>query len=144
VITYRDFRFLGELLAARKHLEQGLAYYNPQQHDNLDTRYTAFPMGMKCRASLAWSLWLLGYPEQARASVQAAGALAQRRSHPASLVYALDFAVGLHQLRREVQAVQERTEEPRLLACAQEFPLWVAWSTALQGWALAIQAHATG
>ena len=29
--------------------------------------------------------------------------------------------VGLHQLRREVQTVQERAEELHTLACAQEF-----------------------
>ena len=73
----------------------------------------------------------------------AARALAQQLSHPASLVYALDYAVGLHQLRREVQAVQERAEELSTLARAQEFPLWIAGGTAVQAWALAMQEHST-
>jgi len=130
-------------MAARTHLERGLACWSPQQHSALDFRYVGAATGVVCRATLAWTLWLLGYPEQALTSVHAARALAQQLSHPASLVYALDYAVGLHQLRREVQAVQERAEELSTLARAQEFPLWIAGGTAVQAWALAMQEHST-
>jgi predicted ATPase len=135
--------FLGELGAARAYLERGIACDNPQQHDDLDLRHVGAAVGVVGRATLAWTLWLLGYPEQARASVHGARALAQQLSHPASLVYALDFAVGLHQLRREVQAVQERTEELKTLARAQALPFWIAWGTVLQGWAGAVQERST-
>jgi adenylate cyclase len=137
----RILLFLGELLAAREHLEQGLAYYNPQQHHSLDFRYTAVPAGVRCWVSLGWTLWLLGYPEQALTSVHTARALAQQLSHPVGLASALDFAVGLHQLRREVQAVQERAEELKTFAHGQALPLWGAWGTVLQGWTLVLQAH---
>jgi len=142
-VAGEDFLWLGELRASRMHLERGLACWSPQQHSALDLRYVGAAIGVVCRATLAWTLWLLGYPEQALTSVHAAHALAQQLSHPASVVYALDYVVGLHQLRREVQAVQERAEELRTLARAQEFPLWIAGGTAVQAWALAMQEHST-
>jgi tetratricopeptide (TPR) repeat protein len=137
----QTFLFLSELLAARAHLEQGLAYSNSHQYRDRDFRYMGIPDGMRCWASLAWTLWLLGYPEQALTSVHTARALAQQLSYPFCLAYALDFAIGLHQLRREAQVVQTRAEELRTLAQAQALPLWVAWAMVLHGWARTMQAH---
>jgi len=45
----------------------------------------------------------------------------------------------VHQHRREGQAAQERAEALISLATEQGFPSWVAWGTALRGWALAEQ-----
>jgi predicted ATPase len=49
----------------------------------------------------------------------------------------------LYQLRREVQTVQERAEALHALACTQAFPQLLAWSTALHGWACAVQERTT-
>ena len=65
--------------------------------------------------------------------------LAQELSHPFSLVFALDFADILHQLRREGQAAQERAETAIALSTEQGFPFWLAKGTILRGWALAEQ-----
>jgi hypothetical protein len=137
------YLWLVELRAARMHLDRGLACWSPQQHFALDLCYVGAAIGVVCRATLAWTLWILGYPEQALTSVHATRVLAQQLSHPVSLVDALDYAVGLHQLRREVQALQEWVEELRTLARAQEFPLWIARGTAVQASALAMQQHST-
>jgi predicted ATPase len=48
----------------------------------------------------------------------------------------------VHQHRREGQAAQERAEAAIRLAMEQGFAFWVAWGTALRGWALADQGHA--
>jgi hypothetical protein len=57
---------LGTLPAARQHLEEGISRYTPGQR-----RAPVFRMGQNsgvcCRAYIAWTLWLLGYPEQALA-----------------------------------------------------------------------------
>jgi hypothetical protein len=64
----------------------------------------------------AQSLWLLGYPDQAVASSQAALALAQQLSHPLSLTIALYWAAILHHLRREAPQTHARTEATMTIA----------------------------
>ena len=73
-------------------------------------------------ACAAPSLWLLGYPDQAVASIQAALALAQQLAHPLSLTMALHWAAVLHHLRREVSLTQARAEAAMTIATDQGFP----------------------
>src|SRR2546427_8109437 len=74
--------FGGEPAAARPHLEQGLRLYEPQRHRAHAALYSGHDPGVCCRMIAAQSLWLLGYPDQAVASSQAALALAQQVAHP--------------------------------------------------------------
>ena len=69
----------------------------------------------------AQSLWLLGYPDQAMASSQAALELAQQLAHPFSLALALTFAAMLHHCRREAPLIQARAEASMTLATEQDF-----------------------
>ena len=65
--------------------------------------------------------------------------LVQEASRPFGLAAALNFAAALHQLRREVQAVQERAETAIALSTEQGFALLLSLGTILRGWALAEQ-----
>ena len=47
---------------------------------------------MCCPSYAAWTLWMLGYPDQALQRRQEALTLAQELAHPFSLVAALSFA----------------------------------------------------
>ena len=96
---------------------------------------------MCCRYTAAQSLWLLGYPDQAVASSQAALALAQQLAHPLSLTLALYWAAMLHHLRREAPLTQARAEAAMTIATDQEFPQQLAQATPLRGWALAESGH---
>src|SRR5262249_12062534 len=95
--------------------------------------------GVLCRVYIAFALWHLGHPDQARQRIQEALSLAQALSHPLSLAVALDFAAWLDQLCRKRQTAQERAETAVALCAEQEFPFWLAWGTILQGWALVEQ-----
>ena len=88
---------------------------------------------------VALALWLLGYPDQAVTRSNEALTLAQAQSHPYSLAVALLYAAALHQLRREVQAVQARAEAVIALSTEQGFMMWLAVGTVQRGWALAEQ-----
>jgi predicted ATPase len=132
--------FLGELASARANLEQGIALYDPQQHRSLAFLYGNDP-GVLCFCHAAWTLWLLGYPDQALQRNHEALTLAQGLSHPNSLACALNFSGWLHQYRRERQAVEERTRAMVALSTEQGFAFWLAWGTIQQGWALAEQAY---
>ncbi|HEV8718504.1 MAG TPA: AAA family ATPase, partial [Candidatus Binatia bacterium] len=133
---------LGESVSAREYLEQSLALYNPQQHHTLAFFYGGADPGMICLSQAAWTLWVLGHPDQALQKNHEALTLAQELSHPHSLAFALCFASVLHQFRREAQAAQERAEAAIALTSEQGFPYWLAWATILRGWALAEQGHA--
>src|SRR5262249_33839393 len=52
--------WLGELVPAREHLEQGIALYDPQQHRSHAFLYGQDP-GVACLTFAARALWLLGY-----------------------------------------------------------------------------------
>jgi hypothetical protein len=127
---------LGTLPTARQHLEDSIARYTPDQG-----RAPVFRMGQDsgvcCRAYMAWTLWLLGYPAQALAHLHEALALAHELSHPYSLAFAGCVAASVYQCYRDVPAVHAHAEAAVALSTEQGFPLWAAMGTILRGWALA-------
>ncbi|MGH8070976.1 MAG: ATP-binding protein [Candidatus Entotheonellia bacterium] len=127
----------GELVAARPHLEQGLRLYEPERHRGHAALYSGHDPGVCCRMQAAQSLWLLGYPDQAVASSQAALGLAQQLAHPLSLTLALHRAAVVHYLRREAPLTQARAKAAMTIATEQEFLQPLAQATPLRGWALA-------
>ena len=129
----------GEFAAARPHLEQGRALYDPQQHHAHALLYGGHDPGVCCLCHAALSLWILGYPDQALQRIREALILAQALAHPPSLAPALDFATMLHQARREQHAAHERAEALMALATEQGFAQHVAQATILRGWARAAQ-----
>jgi predicted ATPase len=129
--------FGGELAAAQPHLEQGLRLYAPQRHRTHAALYSGHDPGMCCHVHAALALWLLGYPDQAVASSQAALVLAQQLAHPLSLGIALIWAAMIHHLRREAPLTQTHAEAALAIATDQGFPLQLAQAMALRGWVLA-------
>jgi predicted ATPase len=94
---------------------------------------------VRCLAFAAYTLWCLGYPEQALRRSQEALALAQALAHPHSLVQAQHFAAGTHHRLRDVQAVQAQAETLLSLATAQGIPVFVGYGICWRGWVLAMQ-----
>jgi predicted ATPase len=137
-----DVYWLGELGAARTHLEQGMAFYDPQQHHALAFVYSVSDPRVRCLAASALVLVLLGYPDQALQRSNDALALARGLAHPFSLTYALNVAALLHQLRRETTLTQERAEALLALCHEQGFALYRTMGSILGGWALAEQGQA--
>jgi predicted ATPase len=135
--------YLGELAAARGHLEQGMALYDPQQHRSHAFLYGGHDPGECCQAYMAWTLWALGYPGQALQASDKGLTLAGELAHPASLAGALNAAALLHQFRRERQAVQEAAEAFMALATEQGNALVLARGMILYGWALFAQGQGT-
>jgi predicted ATPase/class 3 adenylate cyclase len=128
----------GELAAARPHLDQGIKLYDPHRHRTHAALYSGHDPGVCGRMQAAHALWLLGYPDQAVVSIQAALTLAQQLAHPLSLTMALRWAAVLHRLRREVPLTRARAEAAITMATDQGFPQQVAIAMPLRGWALAV------
>jgi predicted ATPase len=130
--------WLGAFPVARRHLEDGIARYTPDQRRAPVFRI-GHDLGVACRGAAAMTLWLLGYPAQALARLHEALALAHELSHPFSLSWARFQAAMVSQLRRDVPAVHKHAEAAIALATKQGSPLFVAWGMSLRGWALAMQ-----
>ena len=90
-------------------------------------------------ARAAFSLWLLGFPDQALAAGRQAMTWARRLAHAGSLVHALDMSLLLHRYRRDAQTVQSRAAELIRFSDTQGFSAHKAKGTMFMGWALAEQ-----
>jgi TOMM system kinase/cyclase fusion protein len=129
---------MGAVAAAHTHFAQGIALYDSQQHRAAAFMYGE-DLGVYCRVLDAWSLWSLGYPDQARARSQEALTSSQRSAHPLSLSLTLSHVAQFHQFCRDVCAAQECAEASIHLAMEQGFPFQTAWGAVLRGWALVQQ-----
>ncbi len=132
---------LGELVAARAHLEQGIALYDSQRSSPSPDGRPSFATysTMRCLSFVAPVLFWLGYSEQARRRSQEALTLAYEQSTPYGLIFVLHGAAILYIIRREWLPAQERAEAVVQLATKQGFPQWIAMGTILRGGALAEQ-----
>jgi class 3 adenylate cyclase/predicted ATPase len=126
----------GELVAARAHLEQGISLYDASQHRSHAALYGGHDPGVCCFSHAAWTLWMLGYPDQALRSIHEGLTLARELAHPASLAIALRWMATLQQSRQEKQAAREGAEACAALAGEQGFAPESAQAMILRGWAL--------
>ena len=133
--------WLGEFALARVHLEQAIGLYDPQQHRAQAALYGQEDRGVTSLCYAAWTLWCLGYADQALARTREALALADASVPPISQAFTLGFAAICHQFRREAPATREQAEAAIVLSTEQGFPYWSAWGTILQGWVLAEQSQ---
>jgi class 3 adenylate cyclase/predicted ATPase len=128
----------GELLAVHNHVKHALDLYDPQQMRGHAARYGQ-DAGVSCRAWGGLTLWLLGYPDQARQWISEALTYAQTLRHAFTLTQALLFSAILHQMRREASVARERAEAARALCTEHGFAAYLQWATILRGSALAAQ-----
>ncbi|HSX83230.1 MAG TPA: adenylate cyclase, partial [Candidatus Saccharimonadia bacterium] len=127
---------LGELARARVLFEQGLAYYDPQQHRALILRYAQDP-AVASLSWLAWCLWLLGYPDQGEQKIHAVLTLAQEQNHSLTLGSVLAWASHFYVFRRDGSAAYTHAEAAVQLSTEQGLPFRAAQGMMLRGWALA-------
>jgi predicted ATPase len=130
----------GEFAAAREHLEQGSALYNPQQHPSAIGLHYGQAVGILCLNYGALTLWALGYPEQAWKRCHEALALARALGYPYSQVMSLLLAAWLCQVSGDrTGEACEWAEEAFRLATEYGFPELVGHARELRGWVLGRQ-----
>lgn len=132
---------LGKFSAALEHLNWVNRLYESVPHDP-HFLLTGNDAGVMSQGFAAWSLWSLGYSEQALEKINQALALAKMLSHTESLIAALSFATMFHQLRREVAIVEKTAEAVIALAQNQGLQMWKAFGTIYRGWAEVAQGQA--
>jgi tetratricopeptide (TPR) repeat protein len=93
---------LGDFVRAREHLEQAVALGERVGSEETPLSYAVDPR-IAGQLMLAWDLWLLGYPDQARDNVLRALGLASERGDPYSVALAHYLTAHVHLLRREFE-----------------------------------------
>jgi len=132
--------YMGDIVASRVHLEQGIALYDRLTHRPL--AFSLWDFGVVCRIGAADALQQLGYPDQARQRGEEALVLTQRIASPYNRCNLLLFLAFGHLFRREWRMAQQRVEEALSLAAARDFLLIAALGTIVRGATLTAQDQA--
>ncbi len=127
--------YSGDVAAARRHSEAGLAGYDPERDRPKDPR-VGYDVGVICRVWLGLVLSLQGFPDEALRYAEEAIAAACAAAHPMSEAVALSYAAILHLLRGEVALCLERAESALVLSTEQS-PFAATYAMVPSGWALA-------
>lgn len=130
--------YQGEIVTAGAHQREAISHYRPQQHRYLNLLYGQDPK-VAVLAHGTWTLWLLGYPDQALTRGEEALTYARELSYPFGVSMALNFLALIHQIRRDSQAARAWSEEAIRFADAQGFPFFLTLATIIRGGALAEQ-----
>jgi predicted ATPase len=102
--------FLGDPIKTREHADHLLALYGEDRHGHLAGILNEDPKTITLVYS-ALSTWMLGYPEQAVRTSDAAHAHARRRRHPFDLGWALSFGAHVLDYLGEPDELLSRVEE---------------------------------
>jgi DNA-binding winged helix-turn-helix (wHTH) protein/tetratricopeptide (TPR) repeat protein len=113
--------WLGELAFAHAHLEQAIALYDPELHDRLAFVYGLDP-ALDALGYDGYTLWQMGYPDQALDKAERGLAIAQKADRPNGLSTALNYLAIAHMLRQENELAIARAEDAVGLANKEGLP----------------------
>jgi adenylate cyclase len=129
--------FLNRYAPAIEHAEQGLALYDKEAHQLLAFQYGNHDAG-HCGLSIAGlGLWMSGFADQARQTLQRAIELAQELSLPLSNAEACYNHAHIFQLLGDAPAVQRWGEAAVTLSLEHGLHYCGAIGSVLAGWAIA-------
>jgi class 3 adenylate cyclase/tetratricopeptide (TPR) repeat protein len=102
--------WLGDFTAARRYGDALHAKYDPRRHWHIAQLTNTDPLTGD-GIYRGQYLWMLGYPDQARAASNAKDDHARRRNHPFDLAFALTLGAQVFDYLREPEELLRRTEE---------------------------------
>jgi predicted ATPase/class 3 adenylate cyclase len=117
----------GELLLAKKHQDIMLSIYD-QERDSHLVSVIGVDARVACLSYASWTLWHLGYSDQAVERSKEAVALARSLSHPNSLASAEGFSVYGYVLRREPHEVLESAERVIAFSAQHGLGAWLLFT----------------
>ncbi len=126
---------LSEYAACHEHARQGLGLYDADAHRHHATRFGGHDPGVCAYYNAAMVQWLLGYADQARASIQQSVRLAEQINHPFSQVLAHMYSAFIAQYCGD--PIQARRHTQKVLSISHSHgiaPDCVAQAEVLDGW----------
>lgn len=113
--SWGTYSILGDQFKVRHHSERGIELYRFEDHGEYGFTYGNHDVGVCARYSNAQALWLLGYPDQARARIAEALELIDRHSQPQFVSHGLIHCCVVYMLLGDVDAVRDITSKARPL-----------------------------
>jgi predicted ATPase len=113
--------------------------YDHLRHGQLGSVYGGHDPGVCSRIHAAKAIWLLGYPDQALQTIEAALTMAWELSHPYNLWLALMAAIWIDHHCGDRQAAQDHVKKLLALASEQQHRRWIKVANFLQGWLIVEQ-----
>jgi predicted ATPase len=130
--------WLGEPAATHDHVSKGLALYDREKHGRHAVLYGGHdPAACGCGHD-AIALGIMGYPDQALASLRRGIAFASDLGHAPSVAHALWLAGFVHMMRRDAPAALETGERLVTLGSEHDFAVYRVAGRVLRGWARAL------
>ena len=115
----------GEFLLAHEHCQIGLERYDPERYQSHRDLYGGHDAGVCAWVFGGHAEWFLGEPDIALASLTKGVALAERISHPPSLLLALSYEVLLHVMRGDPELVLSRLAVAEAIAAEQRLAVFL-------------------
>ena len=136
--TSCSYCYHGDFHASVEHAEAGLALFNLEQERSI-ARQFGHATSVCLDSFRGDALWMLGFPDQARAASDRSLALARQLEHMPSLAWAVSYKTWFHHLLRDAPSILAMADEGIRLAGEEGFAFWEPMVTVYRGWALAEQ-----
>ncbi|MDQ2839835.1 MAG: hypothetical protein M3Y72_02100 [Acidobacteriota bacterium] len=124
--------YLGQLSRAREHLEQANSLYEAAKHRALAWLYGQEP-GMTTRSYLSWTMWILGYPDQAADHCRETVRLAREVDHSLSKGHGFCFAAIHAHFCQDWEAFRELATELVVIGRERNLRFWLPVGKVLSG-----------
>ena len=124
--------FRGEFEQAWSHTDQGWQMYDKQRHRHHAMLY-GVDSGMNLLTMGAWSLWNLGFPDQALKRTELALKLTEEFKHPHSRAFAVSVNSNVLYNCGDWHGCGSLAEEAIALATEHGYPFWLGWGTIMKG-----------
>ena len=133
----------GDIAEARAHLDQGIPFYDPAEHRPLARRFGVAPK-VNNLVFRSYALWVLGYPQTARADIDQALKDARESGHAVSLFWALagSFFI-VDSYCGNYTIANARVNELIELADEKDAAFWRAFGMLGRGWLFALTGRAS-
>jgi predicted ATPase len=131
---------VGDLARAKEHFDRAIALYDPASHRSLATRIGP-DAGTLAKAWRALALWLLGYPDAARAAGDRAIQDARELGYVATLMCTLSAVSWTHIFCRSYDDAIAYADESIILAEEIGSSPWQATGMMFRGAACALAGH---
>jgi predicted ATPase len=128
----------GDFRQARPHLELAVSLYRAEEHREFAFR-DGLDIGAAALHDLSWALWHDGYPDQAVRTADRALLHAREFGHAHTLAHTLVNVAIPAVLSRDARRVERLANESATISEERGFPVLLALSDVLLGWAAACQ-----
>jgi class 3 adenylate cyclase/predicted ATPase len=133
---------LGHQTAARSHLEKATALTLIPRHEADPDPQPVDRQLPSTLVYLAWSLWILGYPDQALLRCRGGLALAASSPDPFAATMAIGNAATFYLFRRDTASALREADRLIALTQARGIPYWPWLGDFVRGWALSEEGQA--